>query len=71
MKTRDELRAERRQLEDSYRTAYQALDDHFMLYGDVDGAEPIGLLPDDGPYVLPDACEDDETQDFTEEDVIT
>jgi hypothetical protein len=43
-----------------------------VLYGDVDGPEPIGLLNDDGPYALPDEFEDQDDQcDFTEGDVVT
>ena len=73
MSDREQLRAERRRLEDAYKSAYQALDTHFMLYGDVDGPEPIGLLQwnDDGPYMLPDEFEDDGQQDYTEADVVT
>ena len=74
MKTREELQAERRQLEDAYRNAYEALDTHFLLYGDVDGPEPIGFYQpnDDGPYALPfDEGDDDDTPDFTEEDLVT
>lgn len=53
--TQDQLRAERRRLEDAYRDAYTALDQHFMLYGNVDEHDP-----DNGPYVR-----DDEESDFT------
>jgi len=71
MSDREQLRAERRRLEAEYRAVYEALDSHFMLYGDVDGAEPVGFYhPDDAGLALPDECDDDETCDFDDE-VIT
>jgi hypothetical protein len=69
---RAQLQADRRRLEQAYRDAYTALDEHFVLYGDVDGPEPIGLLNYDGPYALPDESDDQDDQcDFTEGDVVT
>jgi len=69
------LQRERRTLEADFRTAYEALDEHFMLYGDVDGPEPVGLLPSsDAGFSLPDEFPDDgpdADHDFTEEDLVS
>ena len=74
MSDREQLRAERRRLEDDYKRAYEARDSHFLLYGEVDGPEPIGFCQtDDAGYALPDEFpnDNDAEHDFTEEDLVT